>query len=101
MRERSDALLADADEGTGFARLAADPSRVGLESLLTEIAKLERLRVPRQAEVIDGLVELLIQVAHRITVKAERSVLEELNSQFAELCALKKPLPRPQRYNIA
>ena len=43
MRERLDALLADADEGTGFARLAADPGRVGLESLLAEIAKLERL----------------------------------------------------------
>ncbi len=44
MREGLNALLADADEGTGFARLAADPGRVGLESLLTEIAKLERLR---------------------------------------------------------
>jgi hypothetical protein len=32
------------DEGAGFARLAADPGRVGLESLLAEIAKLERLR---------------------------------------------------------
>src|SRR6516164_4853417 len=41
MRERLDALLADVDEGTGFARLAADPGRVSLESLLAEIAKLE------------------------------------------------------------
>jgi TnpA family transposase len=126
MRERLDALLADDEGDTGFARLAADPGRAGLESLLAEIAKLERLRglglppdllrgahreqvkrfrrraaietawelrrhterirlpllafwcVPRQAEVIDGLVELLIQVTHRITVKAERRALEEL-----------------------
>jgi TnpA family transposase len=133
MRGRLDALLADADEGTGFARLAADPGRVGLESLLAEIAKLERLRglglppdlvrgahpeqikrfrrraaietawelrrhperirlpllafwcVPRQAEVIDGLVELLIQVTHRITVKAERRVLEELVEEAVEV----------------
>ena len=27
---------------------------------------------------MDGLVELLIQVTHRITVKAERRVIEEL-----------------------
>ena len=133
MRERLDVLLADADEGTGFARLAADPGRVGLESLLAEIAKLERLRglglppdllrgahpeqikrfrrraaietawelrrhperirlpllafwcVPHQAEVIDGLVELLIQVTHRITVKAERRVLEELVEEAVEV----------------
>src|SRR5271157_6453404 len=114
-------------------RLAADPGRVGLESLLAEIAKLERLRalglppdllrgahpeqikrfrrraaietawelrrhperirlpllafwcVPRQAEVIDGLVELLIQVTHRITVKAERRALEELVEEAVEV----------------
>ena len=133
MRERLDALLADDDGETGFARLAADPGRVGLESLLAEIAKLERLRglglppdllrgahreqvkrfrrraaietawelrrhterirlpllafwcVPRQAEVIDGLVELLIQVTHRITVKAERRALEELVEEAVEV----------------
>jgi TnpA family transposase len=133
MRERLDALLADVDEGTGFARLATDPGRVSLESMLAEIAKLERLRglglppdllrgghpeqikrfrrrvaietawelrrhperirlpllafwcAPRQAEVIDGLVELLIQVTHRITVKAERRALEELVEEAAEV----------------
>ncbi|MBV8576748.1 MAG: DUF4158 domain-containing protein, partial [Acetobacteraceae bacterium] len=133
MRERLDALLADAGEGTGFARLAADPGRVGLESLLAEIGKLDLLRslalppdllrsihpeqikrfrrraaieaawelrrhpdrirlpllafwcVPRQTEVIDGLVELLIQVTHRITVKAERRVLEELVEEAVEV----------------
>ncbi len=133
MRERLDALLADTGEGTGFARLAADPGRVSLESLLTEIGKLELLRRlalppdllhgvhpeqikrfrrraaietawelrrhpdrirlpllafwcgPRQAEVIDGLVELLIQITHRITVKAERRVLEELVEEATEV----------------
>ena len=133
MRERLDGLLADTGEGTGFARLAADPGRVGLESLLPEIGKLELLRSlalppdllrgihreqikrfrrraaietawelrrhperirlpllafwcgPRQAEVIDGLVELLIQVTHRITVKAERRVLEELVQEAVEV----------------
>jgi TnpA family transposase len=126
VRERLDALLADDGEGAAFARLAADPGRAGLESLLAEIAKLDMLRslglppgllrgvhpdqvkrfrrraavesawelrrhperirlallafwsAPREAEVVDGLVELLIQVTHRITVKAERRVLEEL-----------------------
>lgn len=33
---------------------------------------------PREAEIVDGLVELLIQVTHRITVKAERRVVAEL-----------------------
>jgi hypothetical protein len=133
MRERLDALLVDAGEGTGFARLAADPGRVGLESLLAEIGKLDLLRSlalppdllrgihpdqikrfrrraaiettwelrrhpdrirlpllafwcdPRQAEVVDGLVELLIQITHRITVKAERRVLEELVAEAVEV----------------
>ena len=134
MRERLDALLADDGDGTAYARLAADPGRVGLESLLAEIAKLEQLRAlalpagpaarrapragqalppargdrdapgscavirsgsvcrcwpsgasPRQAEVIDGLVELLIQVTHRITVKAERRVVEELVEEAVEV----------------
>ena len=44
VRERLDALLTDDGEGTAFARLAADPGRIGLESLLAEIGKLERLR---------------------------------------------------------
>lgn len=44
MRERLGALLADDGDGTTYARLVADPGRVGLESLLAEIAKLEQLR---------------------------------------------------------
>ena len=133
MRERLGALLADDGDGTAYARLAADPGRAGLESLLAEIAKLERLRAlalpsgllhglhpdqakrfrrraavetawelrrpperirlpllafwcaPREAEVVDGLVELLIQVTHRITVKAERRVIDELVEEAREV----------------
>jgi hypothetical protein len=118
---RLNALLADDGEGAAFSRLASDPGRVGLESLLAEIDKLELLRalalppdllrgyhpdqakrfrrratvenawelrrhperirlallafycVPRQGEVVDGLVELLIQVTHRITVQSRTS----------------------------
>jgi hypothetical protein len=33
---------------------------------------------PREGEIVDGLVELLIQITHRITVKAERHVVAEL-----------------------
>jgi hypothetical protein len=42
--ERLNALLTDDGEGTAFSRLAADPGRIGLESLLAEIGKLELLR---------------------------------------------------------
>ena len=124
--QRLDGLLADDGTRAAFTRLAADPGRVGLESLLAEIDKLnvvralalpadllrgvhadlvkrfrrraavetawelrrhpERTRLPllafyclpREAENVDGLVELLIQVTHRITVKAEKRVVEEL-----------------------
>jgi hypothetical protein len=133
MRGRLDALLADRGEGTAFARLVADPGRVGLESLLAEIGKLELLRAlalppdllrglhpdqikrfrrraavesawelrrhperirlpllafycaPREGEVVDGLVELLIQVTHRITAKAQRRVVEELVEEAREV----------------
>jgi len=126
MRERLDALLADDGAGASYTRLSADPGKVGLESLLAEVEKLERLRTvglphdllgaihpdaakrlrrrvsvegawemrrhpprirlpllaawtsPREAEIIDGLVDLLILVTHRITVKAERKVVAEL-----------------------
>ena len=125
-RGRLDALLADNGDGAAFARLVADPGRVGLESLLAEIGKLEMLRalalppdllrglhpdqikrfrrraavesawelsrnpesirlplltfycVHPDGEVVDGLVELLSQVTHRITVKAEGRLVEEL-----------------------
>src|SRR3954452_6201074 len=44
LRARLAALLADHGGGSSFARVAADPGRVGLESLLAEITKLNLLR---------------------------------------------------------
>jgi len=132
-RRRLDALLADDGTGAAFSRLQADPGRVGLESLLGEIAKLEILRalrlspdilkrhhpelikrfrrrvateaawelrrhpdhirlpllvfycVPRQAEIVDGLIELLLEITHRITVRAERRVIEELLEEYRQV----------------
>ena len=43
-RGRLDALLTDEGNGAAFTRLAADPGRVGLESLMTELDKLARVR---------------------------------------------------------
>ena len=36
----------------------------------------------RKAEMIDGLVELLVQVVHKISVRAARKVVSEINSEF-------------------
>jgi hypothetical protein len=125
----------DPDEGAGsgasfLQELKADPGQPGLETLLGEIAKLERVtamglpsglfadaseklvagwrsraakmypsdfaKAPepvrltllaalcqmRTAELTDGLVELLIELVHRISVRAERKVESELTSEF-------------------
>ncbi len=120
-----------ADGGSGFLQeLKADPGQPGLETLLGEITKLERVRAiglppglfvdapeklvaawrsratrmypsdfakapapvrltllaalcqVREAELTDGLVELLIELVHRISVRAERKVENELSSEF-------------------
>jgi TnpA family transposase len=132
-RCRLDGLLADDGSGAAFSRLQADAGRVGLESLLAEIRKLdivrslrlpsdilkphhpelikrfrrrgatesvwelrrhpERIRlpllvfycVPREAEIIDSLVELLLEITHRITVRAERRVVEELLEEYRQV----------------
>lgn len=36
----------------------------------------------RKAEMIDGLVELLIQLVHKISVRAEKKVENEINAEF-------------------
>jgi len=36
----------------------------------------------RKAEMIDGLVELLIQLVHKISVRAEKKVANEVSSAF-------------------
>jgi TnpA family transposase len=132
-RRRLDWLLADDGTGAAFSRLQADPGRVGLESLLAEIGKLDIVRslrlppdilkrhhpelvkrfrrrvateaawelrrhpehirlpllvfycVPREAEIVDGLVELLLEITHRITVRAERRVAEELLEEYRQV----------------
>jgi hypothetical protein len=132
-RHRLDALLSDNGTGAAFSRLQADPGRVGLESLLAEISKLDIVRalklpldilrqhhpelikrfrrrvatevawelrrhpehirlpllvfycVPREAEIVDGLIELLLEITHRITVRAERRVVEELLEEYRQV----------------
>ena len=44
MRERLDALLTDDGSGAAYTRLSAGPGKVGLDSLLAEIDKLEMAR---------------------------------------------------------
>lgn len=133
IRRRLDALLADDGTGATFSRLQADPGRVGLESLLAEIDKLEIVRalklpadilkqhhpelikrfrrrvateaawalrrhpdhirlpllvfycVPREAEIVDSLIELLVEITHRITVRAERRVIKELLEEYRQV----------------
>jgi hypothetical protein len=41
--------------------------------------------VPREAEIIDGLVELLLQITHRITVRAERRIVQDLLDDFDQV----------------
>ena len=41
--------------------------------------------LPREAQVIDGLVDLLIQVVHQISARAERKVVKELISDFVKV----------------
>ncbi len=115
---------------SAFHELKTDPGRVGLESVLTEVAKLQSLcqlalpfnlfiGVPakilqtykqrvaaeppselrshppeiryslvaafcylRNQEVTDGLIELLLQIVHRLGTKAETKVEKELLSEF-------------------
>ena len=96
-----DSLLAEIDElevarGVGLPRdllsgIHADTAkrlrrRAAVESAWQLRRHPTRIRLPllaawagpREAEIVDGLVELLIQVTHRITVKAERRVAAEL-----------------------
>ncbi|PRX59564.1 hypothetical protein B0I32_1197 [Nonomuraea fuscirosea] len=52
---------------------AAPPVRLTVLAALCQV---------RQAELIDGLVELLIQLVHKISVRAEQKVEGELNAEF-------------------
>ncbi len=116
-----------------FSQLKTDPGRAGLESVLREVAKVQRidaLELPldlfshanpkqvqlyrqqaasavasalrqivaptrytvvaafcwqRRREILDGLVELLIQIVHRIGVKADKKVEKELLEDFRKV----------------
>jgi len=52
---------------------APQPIRITLLAALCHV---------RQAEITDGLVELLIQLVHKISVRAEKKVEGELNAEF-------------------
>ena len=41
--------------------------------------------VPREAELVDGLVDLLLQITHRITVRAERRIVQDLLEDFQQV----------------
>ncbi|MCG8542387.1 MAG: DUF4158 domain-containing protein [Clostridia bacterium] len=118
------------NDGLSFSQLRADPGRIGLESVLKEIAKLktiQKLNLPRKLfkgipqkvikkykqravtedirelrrhpepirytllaaflylrgqEITDNLIELLIQIIHRIGVRAERKVDKQFIKDF-------------------
>ena len=41
--------------------------------------------VPREAEIVDGLIDLLLQITHRITMRAERRIIQELLDDFQQV----------------
>jgi TnpA family transposase len=90
---RSLALLSDLLHGLHPNQVKRFRRRAAIESTWELRRHPERIRlpllafycVPREGEVVDGLVELLIQITHRITVKAERRVVEELVEEAREV----------------
>lgn len=132
-KENLNLCLDGSDGCVDFSSLKADPGRVGLESVLTEIEKLQFIRsfnlsrdlfksvsakslnhyfqrisgesawevkrhppeirygllviflYIRQREIIDGLIELFIQIVHRLSVRAERKLVKELLSDFQKV----------------
>jgi hypothetical protein len=64
---------------TSRLRVAAEPPReVRQPPESTRYMFLAAFCCQRQQEIIDGLVDLLIQIVHRITVRAEKKVVTEL-----------------------
>ena len=61
--------------------LRRHPTRIRLPLLAAWV-------LPREAEIVDGLVELLIAITHRITVRAERKVVAELIEEGARCAAV-------------
>ena len=58
------------------------PSDFAKAPQLTRLTLLAALCWVRKAELADGLVDLLVQLVHKISVRAERKVEGELNSEF-------------------
>jgi hypothetical protein len=58
------------------------PSDFAVAPVPIRLTLLAALCWDRKAEMIDGLVELLIQLVHEISVRAERKVENEINSEF-------------------
>ncbi|WP_445766581.1 Tn3 family transposase [Rheinheimera sp.] len=128
-----DSLDADVDSITCFGQVKADPGRIGLDTVLSEIEKLnfiQSLAMPdeqlvrintkilsrfkqriasesaweakrhppkiryalliiffyvRRSEIIDNLVDLFIQIVHRISTRAEKKVYKELLKDFQKV----------------
>ncbi|MEV4116235.1 Tn3 family transposase [Nonomuraea sp. NPDC049695] len=77
-----------------FTELKTDPGAPGLESLLAEVNKLERVRRltllatlchVRQTEITDSLVDLFIQLVLKINTRAERKVEKELGAELKKV----------------
>lgn len=118
--------LLDHNSGGNFNEIKSDPGRIGLDSVIKELNKLQKLndlhidyskvhKIPqkllqkyksriasetpweirrhpesiryplvtifsykRKSEIIDSLIDLLIQITHRLTVRAEKKVVKEI-----------------------
>lgn len=128
-----EASLSNDAEGVSFGDLKADPGRIGLESVLKEVEKLNFIRslhlpvnmfssfstkvlqryrqrvnsesawemrqhpwtiryglyavflYSRQREIIDGLIELFIQIVHRLSARSERRLVKTLLADFQKV----------------
>jgi TnpA family transposase/ribosomal protein L17 len=79
-------LFADVSEkvvtGWRTRAMAMYPSDFAAAGVPVRVTLLATLCWARKAEMIDGLVELLIQLVHKISVRAERKVESEINTEF-------------------
>jgi len=62
--------------------MAMYPSDLAAATPPMRVTLLAALCWARKAEMIDGLVELLIQLVHKISVRAEKKVENEINAEF-------------------
>jgi hypothetical protein len=62
-----------------------EPSRMAAHSKAKRLTYLSALCVMRAEEITDGLVDLLIQIIHKIDVRAEKKVEEEYLSEYKRI----------------